>query len=159
MYSIRPITPQDNPHIAFVIRSVFIELDAPKEGTAYADPILDSLFETYQLPLSAYFVIEIDGKVVGGAGIAPLENGDATTCELQKMYFLPQARGLGLGTQLISKCLEAAKHFGFSQCYLETLTEMKSAQKLYVKNGFTYIDAPLGNTGHSSCPVWMLKQL
>jgi putative acetyltransferase len=36
---------------------------------------------------------------------------------------------------------------------------MLAAQKLYQKVGFTYLDSPIGCTGHTSCPVWMLKQL
>jgi putative acetyltransferase len=36
---------------------------------------------------------------------------------------------------------------------------MEAAQKLYNKVGFEYLDKPLGNTGHTSCPVWMLKKL
>jgi putative acetyltransferase len=36
---------------------------------------------------------------------------------------------------------------------------MEAAQKLYVKSGFEYLDAPMGDTGHCSCPVWMIKQL
>jgi putative acetyltransferase len=156
---IRKIEPKDNAAIAAIIRNVFDELDAPKVGTAYADPTLDTLFEVYQEPKSVYYVVEKDGKIIGGCGIAPLENGDAKTCELQKMYFAPQARGLGLGAQMITKCLDTAKDLGYSQCYLETLTDMKAAQKLYTKSGFTYLDSPLGCTGHSSCPVWMLKKL
>ena len=80
-------------------------------------------------------------------------------CELQKMYFLPEARGLGFGTQLMQLCLENAKMFGFKSCYLETLPQMEDAQKLYVKAGFEYLDKPLGSTGHTSCPIWMLKKL
>jgi putative acetyltransferase len=75
------------------------------------------------------------------------------------MYFLEEARGLGLGTKMINLCLEKAKGFMFDKCYLETMTYMKAAQKLYVKNEFEYIDTPLGNTGHYSCPVHMLKDL
>jgi putative acetyltransferase len=36
---------------------------------------------------------------------------------------------------------------------------MKAAQKLYTRNGFEYIDGPLGDTGHFSCPVQMLRNL
>jgi putative acetyltransferase len=75
------------------------------------------------------------------------------------MYFLAEARGLGLGSQMMSQCLEAAKDFGFKRCYLETMPYMHDAQKLYKKSGFDYLDAPMGDTGHSSCPVWMLKTL
>lgn len=156
---IRKIQPQDNPHIAALIRQVLIEHDAPKVGTAYADTSLDTLSEVYNTSNSIYFIVESDGKVIGGCGIAPLENGDKNICELQKMYFAPGARGTGLAAQLLQKCLDAAKDLGYSQCYLETLPNMLAAQKLYTKFGFTYLDAPLGCTGHSSCPVWMIKQL
>jgi len=36
---------------------------------------------------------------------------------------------------------------------------MIDAQKLYKKVGFENIAAPMGSTGHVSCPVWMLKDL
>jgi putative acetyltransferase len=36
---------------------------------------------------------------------------------------------------------------------------MLAAQKLYQKAGFEYLCEPLGATGHTSCPVWMLKEL
>ena len=157
--TIKKIQPEDNAAVAVLIRKVLVEHDAPKVGTAYADTSLDRLSEVYTAERSVYFVVEKEGKIIGCAGIAPLENGDITICELQKMYFLPEARGLGLGAALIQQCLDAAVQFGFTKCYLETLPNMEAAQKLYTKFGFTYLDAPLGCTGHNSCPVWMLKQL
>jgi putative acetyltransferase len=156
---IREIQQKDNEQIAKVIRNVFHELNAPKVGTAYADPILDTLFEVYQSPRSVYYVVENEGKVVGGCGIASLENGDASVCELQKMYFAPEIRGTGCAEKIIEKCLEFAKNQGFEICYLETLSFMIAAQKLYKRIGFENICAPMGNTGHSSCEIWMVKNL
>ncbi len=156
---IREIQKEDNEQVAAVIRQVLIELNVPKVGTAYADPQLDSMFEAYQNFKSVYYVIESNYKIIGGAGIMQLENSDSTICELQKMYFLPEARGLGLGSQLMEKCLNSASSYGYEKCYLETMPYMEAAQKLYKKVGFDYICAPLGNTGHTSCPVWMLKDL
>jgi putative acetyltransferase len=156
---IRLIEKKDNEQVAQVIRKVLEEFDVPKVGTAYADPQLDAMFQTYQELRFAYFVIEKDGEIVGCAGIAPLVNASPEVCELQKMYFLPETRGLGLGTLMMNKCLEAAKEFGFEKCYLETMPYMKAAQKLYRKSGFDYLTKPMGCTGHSSCPVWMLKEL
>lgn len=156
---IRPILKKDNPHIAKVIRKVLVDLGVPKVGTAYADKTLDSLYEAYQKPRAIYFVIEKEGKIIGGAGVAQLDKYEGNICELQKMYFLEEARGLGLGTKMINICLEKAKDFRFDKCYLETMTYMKAAQKLYLKNEFEYLDGPLGNTGHYSCPVHMLKDL
>jgi len=156
---IRPIQKQDNLQIAAVIRKVLIDLNVPKVGTAYADPQLDFMFETYSKSRAIYYVIENQDLIIGGAGISQLENEAATICELQKMYFLPEARGLGLGFQMIQKCLQSAHDFGYQKCYLETMPYMEAAQQLYKKVGFEYICAPMGNTGHDSCPVWMLKDL
>ena len=156
---IREIQKADNVAIAQVIRDVLIEHNVPKVGTAYADPSLNFMFENYSEEKSAYFVVENEGKIIGGAGIAPLENGPKEICELQKMYFLPEARGLGLGAKLMEVCLEKARQFEFKKCYLETMPYMTNAQNLYKKSGFQYLDKPLGNTGHNACPVWMLKEL
>jgi putative acetyltransferase len=75
------------------------------------------------------------------------------------MYFKKEARGKGLGKKMIQLCIDYAKNNDFQMCYIETMPNMLSAQKLYKSIGFEYIDKPLGNTGHSSCPVWMIKTL
>jgi len=158
-FIIREIKPSDNIAISKVIRSVILEMGAPKIGTAYEDKATDLMFETYQKEKVAYFILEHKNKVIGGAGIAKLDNCETNICELQKMYFLPVARGKGLGTSLISKCLEKAKEFGFESCYLETMPYMEAARKLYAKNGFLSLEQPMGNTGHYSCNVWMLRKI
>ncbi|MDC6386845.1 GNAT family N-acetyltransferase [Flagellimonas taeanensis] len=156
---IREISPEDNEQVAKVIRKVLEDMGVPKVGTAYADKALDDMYAEYDVPRATYFVVEHDGKIIGCAGIAPLQNYAGNVCELQKMYFLEEARGKGIGSEMMQVCLQRAKDFGFDECYLETMPYMAAAQKLYKKNGFEYIDAPLGNTGHYSCPVWMLKKL
>jgi putative acetyltransferase len=158
-FIIREIKPTDNIDISKVIRSAILEMGAPKTGTAYEDKATDLMFETYQKEKVAYFVLEHKNKVIGGAGIAKLDNCKMNICELQKMYVHPLARGKGLGTLLISKCLEKAKEFGFESCYLETMPYMEAARKLYTKNGFLNLEQPIGNTGHYSCNVWMLKKI
>lgn len=158
-WHIRQIEQKDNQAVAKLIRTVFNELNIPKIGTAYEDPCLDFMFEEYSKSKSVYFVVENKGKIIGGAGVAPLKNEVETICELQKMYFLPEARGLGIGGLMMYNCLQSAKDFGFEKCYLETMPFMHDAQKLYKKVGFEYICSPMGSTGHVSCPIWMLKNL
>lgn len=158
-FIIREIKPSDNAAMAVVIREVILEMGAPMVGTAYEDKATDQMFETYQKPKATYFVLEHNRKIVGGAGIAQLDNYEGNTCELQKMYFSPIARGKGLGTKMISKCLEKAKEYGFESCYLETLPYMKAAVKLYKKYGFTNLEKPMGNTCHYNCSVWMIKKI
>jgi putative acetyltransferase len=156
---IREIELEDNPKIAKVIRTVLIEMGVPKVGTAYEDKALDCMTETYNTINKTYFVVESGNEIIGGAGISPLDHYEGNVCELQKMYFMPEARGKGLGRKMMTKCLEFAKKVGFDQCYLETLPYMDDARKLYRKVGFESIDKPMGNTGHYSCTVWMLKDL
>ncbi|SEM11860.1 putative acetyltransferase [Aquimarina amphilecti] len=156
---IRSVAPEDNKALAQVIRDVLIEMGVPKVGTAYEDEALDIMYETYDVPRKRYFVVEEDGKIIGGAGIAQLEKEDSEICELQKMYFLPEARGKGLGSQMMSTCLNFAKEQGFTKCYLETMPYMKEARKLYGRVGFKALDKPMGDTGHYSCQAWMIKDL
>jgi putative acetyltransferase len=158
-FIIREIKPEDNAKLATVIRSVLVELNVPKVGTAYEDKATDEMFENYQKEKAIYFVVEHNNTIVGGAGIAQLDHFKGNTCELQKMYFLPIVRGKGIGTKLIAACLEKAKYFEFKNCYLETMPYMKAAQKLYKKYGFTDLKEPVGNTGHYSCNVWMIKEI
>lgn len=158
-YIIREIEQKDNDQIAKVIRAVLIEFGVPKVGTAYEDKALDCMYETYQKENASYFVIEYQKNIIGGCGIAQLDNFEGNTCELQKMYFLPSARGKGLGSKMITSCLDKAKEIGFESCYLETMPYMHQAQALYKKNGFISLNQPMGNTGHYSCNVWMIKQL
>lgn len=158
-YIIRKINKEDNPEVAQLIRAVFDELDIPKVGTAYEDPYLDLMYQEYNKPKSVYYVVENNGRIVGVAGIAPLENEADSICELQKMYFLPETRGIGIGTEMMEVCIQSARNFGFEKCYLETMPFMLDAQKLYKKTGFEYISGPMGSTGHVSCSVWMLKEL
>jgi len=145
--------------MANVIRTVMPEFGADGPGFAIHDPEVDTMSAAYARPGTAYFVVEIEGRVIGGAGIAPLEGGDAETCELRKMYFLPEARGTGAASQVMRRCLDAARRAGFSRCYLETLTGMDAAQTLYLRHGFTRIDAPMGGTGHFSCDRFFLRNL
>ena len=156
---IREITTADDKEVAMVIRSVLTEFGVPKVGTAYADKTLDCMTETYNKSTSAFFVLEEKGRIIGCAGIAQLDNFEGKVCELQKMYFLPEARGRGLGWQMMDICLEKAKEVGFEQCYLETLPYMEDARKLYKKFGFRYLDSRMGDTGHYSCNLWMIKDL
>lgn len=156
---IRAIEPRDDAAMAAIIRTVMPEFGATGCGFAINDPEVDWMSLAYAAPRSAYFVVEHEGEVVGGGGIAPLTGGDGETCELRKMYFLPQARGIGAGAAMMGRCLEAARAFGFTQCYLETLRGMDAAMRLYGRTGFRRIDAPLGTTGHGGCNAFYLLPL
>lgn len=158
-FIIREIQSKDNAQIAKIIRGVLIEFGVPKVGTAYEDKATDEMFQNFQKKTSVYYIVEYENKIIGGVGIAKLDNFEGNVCELQKMYFAPIARGKGLGSKLIEKCLDKAKSLNYESCYLETMPYMMAARGLYEKNGFKNLEKRMGNTGHYSCNVWMLKKL
>jgi putative acetyltransferase len=156
--AIRSIQVTDNPLIAAIIRNTLAEFGANKPGTVYFDASTDELYELFQKQGAVYFIATLDNEVVGGGGIYPTEGLPADTCELVKMYLLPQARGTGLGRTLIEKSLDFAREAGYKQVYLETMPELKQALKVYAKFGFEYLKGPMGNSGHTGCSLWMLKK-
>ena len=158
-FLIRPIEPRDDAAVAAIIRTVMPEFGADGPGFAIHDPEVAAMSGAYAAPGRAYFVVEREGVVAGGGGIAALEGSDTDLCELRKMYFLPSLRGLGAGTALMQRCLDAARSLGYRRCYIETLTGMDSAQALYLKSGFTPLCAPLGSTGHFACDRYFIRAL
>lgn len=156
---IREIESKDNTQIEEVIRACFPEFGLPLEGTAYADSETSRMFESYQKDKEVYYVVEVDGVVLGGGGLKSLKGFGNEVCEIQKMYFAPKARGKGLGKKMFQKCLDKAKALGYKKCYLESATELEAAIHIYEQFGFKRLENPLGDTGHFSCGVWMLKGL
>ena len=157
---LRFIQHSDNQDIAKIIRDTLTEFGANHPGTVYFDSATDTLFEVFQKPKSVYYIAENEqGKIVGGGGIFPTEGLPHDTCELVKMYLLPEARGIGLGKLIIEKCLQTAKEKGFAKVYLESMPELKQAVKVYEKFGFTYLCSPMGNSGHFGCDLHMIKDL
>ena len=158
-YQIRPIRQADNLVVAGIIRQVMTEFGAVGCGFSISDAEVDAMFESYPAPAAAFFVVERKGIVLGCGGVAPLQGGDAGTCELRKMYFLPELRGTGMGHRLLGIILATARAAGYSLCYLETLEGMDQASKLYTQHGFAPVSQSLGNTGHSSCNRFMTLDL
>ena len=156
---IRPIEPGDNQALAKVIRTALAEFGANKPGTVYFDPTTDALYELFRTPGSFYYVATIDEVVVGGCGIFPTDNLPDGTCELVKLYVSKEARGTGLGKQLMEISLSWAKENGYTKVYLESMPELAKAVSIYEKVGFKPLENPLGNSGHCGCDIWMLKAL
>jgi putative acetyltransferase len=153
--SFRPIRPEDDAAVASLIRTVMPEFGAGGAGFAIHDPEVDRMSAAFGGPRTRYcVVVDGPGRVVGGGGVAPLKGGAQDVCELQKMYFLREARGRGVGKALLAHLLAEARALGFRTCYLETLTTMEAAQGLYRHMGFAPLPGPLGSTGHFGCDRW-----
>lgn len=158
-YTIDQIKADDDENICQIIKKVGAEHGAIGDGFGPSDPEVLCMSENYTDEMkSRYFVAKIAGVVVGGSGIAPF-NKRTDICELKKLFLIPESRGLGIGRKLTVQCLEYAKSQGFTSCYLDTLSNMRSAIALYEKLGFEHLEKPLEGTEHNACDTWMLKKL
>jgi putative acetyltransferase len=155
----RNIVSKDNAAIAKIIRDSLEEFSAARPGTVYFDESTDRLSDVFSTPRSAYFVMDIEGEMAGGAGIFPTEELPADTCELVKIYLAKKFRGNGYGQTLLDKCMLQAKKEGFTKMYIESMPELANALGMYEKNGFQYIPHSLGNSGHKGCDIFMIKEL
>jgi putative acetyltransferase len=155
---LRPIEATDNARVAQIIRDVMTEYGAVGPGYSINDPEVDAMYESYQDERSLFLVLEDDhGQPVGVGGIAPLTGGDPNTCELRKMYFLPEARGKGWGRRIVERLETEAALRGFDTVYLETIAGMAEANILYKHLGYQALSGHLGHTGHSSCGLFYTK--
>lgn len=158
--SIRPIRPEDNTQVACIIRTVMTSYGCVGEGFSINDSEVDEMYQAYDNAQSRFFVIaDQDQKIYGCGGIGPLVNGPVDTCELKKMYFYPEVRGLGLGKEMMDLSLAAARELGYKYCYLETVRHMVRANHLYDKYGFEKLARQLGGTGHCGCDTYYKKAL
>lgn len=155
---IQEIKKEDNAKVKEIIQDSLKSLGLAVPGSAYFDPQLNDLYQYYNnLKHANYWVVELDGEVVGGIGIAPFIEQDKV-CELQKLYLSPKAQGLGLSKKLMETALSfASKHY--EKCYLETMHELKTACILYEKFGFILLQEPLPGSEHSAMDAWYLKDL
>ncbi len=155
----RKVKSEDNPFLAKVIRNTIEEFGAPRTGTVYSDESTDHLFELFEVPKSILWVAEVEGKPVGCCGIFPTEGLEKGYCELVKFYISSAVRGKGIGKELMLRSINAANEMGYKNVYLESLPHFSKAIAMYEESGFKTLDTQLGNSGHSSCNVWMVKKI
>ncbi|WP_299481015.1 GNAT family N-acetyltransferase [uncultured Roseibium sp.] len=94
----------------------------------------------YAPPKGALFVAkDTDGSILGCVGLRPFD--DDGSCEMKRLYVLPEGRGKGVGAALVTRVLEAAVAAGYRQMLLDTLPTMTGAVKLYTAAGFEQISA------------------
>ena len=157
---VRPITAEDNPAIAHVIREVSAEhgLTADK-GYTVSDPNLDALYQLYSLAAQ---------RLLGDRGGRPCRRRRRHRAAAgRRRRYLRIAEDVfpagvarqGIGETPALQALDFARQHGFRCCYLETTASLTQAVALYEHTGFEHIDHAMGATGHVDCEVTMLKTL
>jgi len=155
----REVKQEDNNALAGMIREVFREHEAPESGTVYSDPTTDDLFGLFQNSRSVLWVAEIDGLAAGCCGIYPTEGLEDNCAELVKYYLAEPARGMGTGKRLMELCINSAREHRYQELYLESMPHFSKAVGIYDKLGFQKLNKPMGNSGHTSCTIWMALEL
>ena len=78
-------------------------------------------------------VAELDGRIIGSIVI----HGLADNTALLRFFLLhPDARGRGIGRELMSKAVGFCRERGFQKVALWTISELKAAAHLYREFGF-----------------------
>ncbi len=151
-FTVARLCKEDVPALIAVIQEVRLEYGFKE----LADDGLRDIYDRYASSQNEYYVVKRGSTVVGGAGLGYLED---EICELKEMYLASQARGLGLGRDLLVKIEKRAKKTGYKQCYIETHDSLYRANSFYQKAGYTSLEKPLGSTGHYWTNRWYLKEL
>lgn len=127
----------DQPEIKAVIEAVLEEFGITADPCGQQDADLDDLAGWYPPPRGLFEVIEDDhGRILGCGGVHPL---DENSCELRKLYFLPELRGYGVGSAMLDRLVKFARQAGFTRMELETASVLHAAIALYQARGFREI--------------------
>ena len=155
----RPIEMADQQPLARLIRSVFEEYGAPLVNTVYDDPRTWHICETMEKERAGYWVIDVEGEVMGGCGYYPTEGLPEGYAELVKFYLSPLARGKGYGSRLFRLVIAEARKAGYKHLYIESFPEFADAVKMYARHGFAELPSRLGNSGHLATTIHMKLDL
>lgn len=138
---IRRATNRDCERVSRLVSCVLDEFQLPFEPGSKDADLAD--IETMYLQTGGWFEVIEDksGRLLGTYGLFPLND---ITCELRKMYFLPEIRGLGLGREVLERAVNQARRLGFRTIVLETISVLERAIHLYTRFGFvpTTMDHP-----------------
>lgn len=126
-----------------VVREIFLE---------YANSLnIDLCFQGFELelqelpgdyaqPRGCLLLAMVNDQVAGCCALRPLDSADLpNAAEMKRLYVRPAYRGLRLGRQLAEGVMDAARQYGYSSIFLDTLDEMETARALYEDLGFEEI--------------------
>ena len=121
-------------------------LSYPDENSFTAEQEAQFLQKKKESPDEIELLAEVDGKIVGLAGIEhvgtkyKVRRRATFGISVDKNYW-----GLGIGRALMQACIECAKKAGYVQLELDAVAENERAIALYKSEGFTeYGRNPLG---------------
>ena len=143
MTAVRRATPDDLPAIRALCRAyrdtlversrhvpAFVET---YYGGAAFEALLGDLPRLHAPPDGATFLAEADDRPLG---CAMTHRIDAATCEIKRVFVVPEARGTGAGAALFEAAMAWARAAGYTRMVLDTFHTLTEAQRLYARLGF-----------------------
>ena len=126
---------------------------------ATEDTIHEISSEQYLMGLASdpklkFFVCEEDGEITG---FAANRIQDESTMELAGIIVRDDLLGKGIGSLLISKCIDSARAAGFAGIVVKTEVSNERAISFYVKRGFVRIGNAVEIVGDSNVDLAMLR--
>ncbi len=107
------------------------------------DPTMPKAGPAEMNPPNGQFIVGYSaGNVVCCGGIKRL---DAETCEIKRMYVVPEARGQGVARELLGALEDCARAHGYKLARLDTGPKQPEARHLYESAGYARIANFNGN--------------
>jgi DNA-binding MarR family transcriptional regulator/GNAT superfamily N-acetyltransferase len=100
--------------------------------------ILADFRKTFDPDREAGWIAEMDGRMVGSVFLMAGDKSDVG--KLRLLYVEPDARGAGVGSMLVTTCIERARQVGFRHLELWTNSVLTAARSIYEGAGFQLID-------------------
>ncbi|MGO9698212.1 MAG: GNAT family N-acetyltransferase [Xanthobacteraceae bacterium] len=104
---------------------------APFEGVCAQ--IVADFVNKYDRKRERCWIAEIDGE---NAGTIMLVKDSAKVARIRLLLLEPNARGIGLGAQLVDECIRFARRAGYKKITLWTHSVLTAARHIYQKVGF-----------------------
>jgi putative acetyltransferase len=120
---IRRAVTADSPAAAGVVRAVYDEFGFTWDEAGYHADLHD-----VEASHAVFFVAEVDGRIVGTAGLT--DHGS-----LERLYVLPEARGSGAGSALLTAVAEEARRRGHDRIEIWSDKRFTDAHRLYERHG------------------------
>ena len=143
-YVVRRATRADLPEIAHIARvtwdATYNDVIAPENRREFLARAYkpENLANGIDSPGHWFYVVELDGKMVGFGHFLQRYHPTRPRAELVRLYILPEYQNRGIGAALLKTGFNALSKAGIEQCFVSVQSTNEGARRFYERHGFTY---------------------